>query len=104
MHVAIGYYWSPATTGYHHGGSPVPRRPGCDGALAIGGVIAALPAVVDLYLWVDSAGRDAHAGSGRGSRLNMLAEHFATNDFRCRYAPEEVATIYSQSHIVVNTG
>ena len=45
----------------------------------------------------------AHRNTPRTRRLNLIAEHFRTNDFYRTYTPEEVGQVYSQSRIVFNT-
>lgn len=70
MHIAIGYYWFPAATGYHleralralghtvtYVGLPSGQRPGYDNTTPVSDVVAALPQSPDLYLWIDPANR-----------------------------------------------
>ena len=70
MHIAVGYRWLAYAAGYHleralrelghrvtYVGLPAPGRPGYDSALPLPEVLAGLPAPVDLYLWIDPAGR-----------------------------------------------
>lgn len=45
----------------------------------------------------------AHQGTARARRLQLIAQHFKTNDFYRPYTPEEVGEVYSQSKIVFNT-
>jgi hypothetical protein len=69
MHVALGYYWFPATTGYHleralrelghrvsYIGLPASGRPGYDHRQPVTQVIERLPQPVDAYLWIDAGG------------------------------------------------
>jgi hypothetical protein len=45
----------------------------------------------------------AHRGTARARRLQLVTEHFRTNDFYRSYTPAEVGEVYSQSRLVVNT-
>jgi hypothetical protein len=45
----------------------------------------------------------AHQKTARARRLQLIAQHFKTNDFYRQYTPAEVGEIYSQSKIVFNT-
>lgn len=70
MHIAVGYYWFPPTTGYHleralralghrvsYVGLPSAQRLGYDQATPIGAILEALSPPADLYLWIDPADR-----------------------------------------------
>ena len=46
----------------------------------------------------------AHRGTPRARRLKATADRFRTNDFSRVYMPEEVGQVYSQSHIIFNSG
>ncbi len=70
MHIALGYRWFPTAAGYHleralqalghrvtYVGLPCATRPGYDTTVPVGEIIAALPEMPELYLWIDPAGR-----------------------------------------------
>jgi hypothetical protein len=70
MHIAIGYRWFPTALGYHferalrdlghtvtYVGLPCADRPGYDSNVPLPELLAQLPQPVDLYLWIDPAGR-----------------------------------------------
>lgn len=75
MHIAIGYNWFVTAAGYHieralralghqvtYVGLPCAQRAGYDSDVNLVEALAALPQPVDLYLWVDPAGRYFPAG------------------------------------------
>ena len=75
MHVAIGYRWFPTAAAFHleralvqlghrvtYVGLPCAERSGYDSAVSVADACASLPDAVDLYLWVDPAGRYFPAG------------------------------------------
>ena len=45
----------------------------------------------------------AHHKTARARRLQLIAQHFKTNDFYRQYTPAEVGEVYSQAKIVFNT-
>jgi hypothetical protein len=70
MHIAIGYNWFVTAAGYHieralralghqvtYVGLPCATRAGYDSGVNLVEALAALPQPVDLYLWIDPAGR-----------------------------------------------
>ncbi len=70
MHIAIGYRWFPTAAGGHletalrglghtvtYVGLPTPDRAGYDSTVPVPALLRTLRPAVDLYLWVDPAGR-----------------------------------------------
>ncbi len=45
----------------------------------------------------------AHQKTARARRLQLIAQHFKTNDFYRQYTPVEVGEIYNQAKLVFNT-
>ncbi|MCL4504763.1 MAG: glycosyltransferase [Chloroflexi bacterium] len=75
MHIALGYRWFATSLGFHleraleqlghtvsYVGLPSETRSGYESGIRIDRVIAALPQLPDLYLWIDPAGRYFPAG------------------------------------------
>jgi hypothetical protein len=69
MHIAIGYRWFETAAGYHlerallasghtvtYVGLPAAQRSGYDQNVPLPSILAALPQLVDLFLWIDPAG------------------------------------------------
>jgi len=70
MHIALGYRWFPTAAGYHierallslghrvtYVGLSAAGRPGYDNSVPLAEVLAGLPESLDLFLWIDPAGR-----------------------------------------------